>query len=519
MFNLMLPIFCRRNVSQYGKVFCVCLFLRWVGRGYWLFRQERLFTAARLTEMKSQQQQGFSIDALREQIKQHQDKTNSTSSRRILVLGLIQSLEQLTENKAVIQSLQELCTLYQQGGSPNNNDKKYVKNAAPNNVNVGIVYQHAHDAIDGMTRLQSQLHHASCNRVDLVSETQLFDQSEQGTNYWKQRFPDMNRFERLAVLRSLQRQQIIMPPLVTSLSSSFYASNYNNTIYQLHEGDYNVIVNFDADILQFPPLAALSQAIETAASANRNQRDGGGGGAIVCANGYEQWTLPILNTFDVYYDTFASVEHETGKWLYAEYVQAWWRNILTFPQATLFFNIIDSTSHPSSSSSTFPSFGQLWPMQSCFGGMAVYDYDTWSNEMCDYDRHTIRLSVNSKKHNDDKSSNNQEERWTLSPNYTVDGTISGDACEHVVFQQCLLAASQQQQQPPGRTSHNSDNNKELMIGIQPNLFIGRQADTSLLTFVLKTILIVLTTSAMTVLAMVYRNRRQMPRQLKQRRSL
>jgi hypothetical protein len=517
-------IFSPRKAHQYGKILFVGLFLHWVGRGYWSFRQSRLFTANRLTEMKSQQQ-GFSVDTLREQLlllrQDHHHDHNQNEQRRILVVGLIQSLDQLIENTAVILSLQELCTLYHHhhhpGGSvgaPNSND---------NVVHVRIVYQRVGenadaDAIDDVavvTRLQSQLYQAGCQLVDLVSETLLFDKSEQGASYWQQRFPDMNRFERLAVLRSLQRQQIIMPPLVTTtVSSSSLLSSFNDSNYidatthdELHDGndDYNVIVNFDADILQFPPLAALSQAIETAASANTNQIGGGGGrGAIVCANGYEQWTLPLFSPFDVYYDTFASID-TAGKWYYAEYVQAWYR-ILTFPQATLFFDIIDS-SH--ASSSTFPFV--LWPMQSCFGGMAVYDYDTWSNEMCDYDRHTIRLRVNSK-HNDEN--HQQAEQWTVSPSYTIDGTISGDACEHVVFQQCLLAASQQRehQRQPVRSSRN---NKELMIGIQPNLFIGRHADPSLLTFVLKTILVI--TSAMVVLAMVLRNRiGQRPLQLKQR---
>jgi hypothetical protein len=498
----------RRNVHHYGTVLLAVLFLTWVGRGYWSFRQSRLLVAARLAEMKSNPP-GFSMDAFRGE---QERKSTSNTPRRILVVGLIQSLEQLIENKAVMLSLQELCMLYHHQGQT-----QHSKSNDDNQVHVRIVYQQAGggdaaaDNGEVVNRLQSQLHQAGCHRVDLVSETLLFNNSEQGTNYWQQRFHDMNRFERLAVLRSLQRQQIIMPTLATtttttvSSSSSLNDGNYSNTTHELHGDHYNVIVNFDADILHFPPLAALSQAIETAASANRKN-----GGAIVCANGYEQWTLPIISTFDVYYDVFASIDH-AGKWYYEAYVQAWWA-ILTFPQATLFFDIIDSSQASSSSSSTFPL--ELWPMQSCFGGMAVYDYDTWSNEMCDYDRHMIRLHVNSQPNN---RNHQQDESWTLSPNYTIDGTISGDACEHVVFQQCLLAASHQREQHP--QPYDSDNsNKLLMIGIQPNLFIGRQADTSLLRFVLKAILVIAIV-VMALLFMFHRTHRPKPLQLKQRWSL
>jgi hypothetical protein len=74
----------------------------------------------------------------------------------------------------------------------------------------------------------------------------------------------------------------------------------------------------------------------------------------------------------------------------------------------------------------------------CFGGLAVYDYATWSSTReCDY---TDTLMTNG---------------WKLSSNYKLP---SGDSCEHVVFQQCLL-----------------DKFPDMQVGIQPNLLIGRDA--------------------------------------------
>ena len=399
--------------------------------------------------------------------------------RGILVVGLIQSLKELVGHNDVVSSLQQLCALYQHQNPDNDDTNTSMKNKSW--VHVHIIYQQA-DVAD-TSHLQLYLQQAGkCHRVDLISETDLFRRSEHGTKYWSQRFPTMNRFERLAALRSLQRQQIL-----NLMSSPNVNVNLDNT----------VILNVDADILQFPPLTAMVQAIDTVATiaAPSSQSSDHHDGAIVCANGYERWTLPILGTFFFYYDTFASIDH-AGVWYYREHVQAWWR-IFTLSQATLFHDII--MSHSSSPAAS------LWPMQSCFGGLAVYDFGTWANAKCDYNRNNILLHV-------DANANNGEP-WMLSPRYTVNGTLSGDACEHVVFQQCLLAASQQQQQQQQQQQHS---NSRLMIGVQPSLLIGRQADTSMLLFVLR--ILALATVALSILAILARGRR-ISREIKHHRSL
>ena len=83
-------------------------------------------------------------------------------------------------------------------------------------------------------------------------------------------------------------------------------------------------------------------------------------------------------------------------------------------------------------------------MQSCFGGLAIYDWGTWAFPECDYDANKITLVT----HQDDDlkeeedNHNDPNGKWQLSPKYTLTGTKGGDTCEHVVFQQCLRAASQ-----------------------------------------------------------------------------
>jgi len=368
----------------------------WIGcrRGYARFRKQVTSTDTALKEIMVMQSSLPQAPLLEE------TKIISTERRRILVVGLIQSLNELVEHERVLASLQQLCALYQER-SQETTTTTTTKKTMSGWVDVHIVYQQA-DSTE-LQQLQSRL--TDCHRTYLIRESDLLEQSDQGTVYWKHRFPEMNRFERLASLRSLQRQQIILQNVSTTTST---ATNNND-----NDSAYNAVLNFDADILQFPPLATVVQALETASSSsprtrsdnthnindNNNNNDSG---YVICANGYERWTLPVLGTFYFYYDTFASID-ATGVWYYTEHVQKWW-HILFLSQSVLFHDIIVTSSSSSIAAKKRPSsmmeqqqqqLPLLWPMQSCFGGLTVYDFVTWSSPDCDYDRHNIRLRVHS----------------------------------------------------------------------------------------------------------------------------
>ena len=275
-----------------------------------------------------------------------------TSYLKILIVGLVSSLPEM--NERVTKSLVQLCSLYKEaeihivfGSSGNNDSLKWW------------------ESTDCRTTFVPQM--------NLLHTTSIV-------------FETMNRFQKIALLRSLQRQQIL----------------------QRKESHFDVVVNLDFDVTDLPPLDSVMHAIHHAKSRS-----------IVCANGYETWYLPWGKT-RLYYDTLASVESD-GTWWYRAYAANLWE-IITFGQARLFDRILQSQ--------------YTYKMKSCFGGLAVYDYNTWSTEECNY---TARAT----------------DEWKLSTEYTLP---SGDACEHVVFQQCLRHAL-----------------PSLQVGIQPNLVIGRDA--------------------------------------------
>jgi hypothetical protein len=142
----------------------------------------------------------------------------------------------------------------------------------------------------------------------------------------------------------------------------------------------------------------------------------------------------------------------------------------------------------------------LWPMRSCFGGVALYDMATWATPECDYDLDAIHLldgpsatddgqrttadpasifpslsdKTDSAPHEVAGSLNRQldqlqqpADRWTLDPKYTLSEESNGDTCEHLTFQQCLYDAN--------RRADNGGPKRVLNIGIQPELVIQRQA--------------------------------------------
>jgi len=284
--------------------------------------------------------------------------TVSKSDLRILIIGLIFSLQQMNDD--VTASLAHVCSLYKE-------------------VEIHIVY--GENSEEDVSYRQG-LEQAGCS-ISLVAQQDLLRSTDN-------EFETMNRFQRLALLRSLQRQQILQR--------------------QEEKSVFDAVVNIDLDVTDFAPLYSLLHATEHAANKNNN---------IFCANGYETWYLPWGRT-RLYYDTLAAID-ANGTWWYNAYATNLWQ-ILTFGQARLFHALLKSQS--------------THVMQSCFGGLAVYDYSTWSTEGCDY---SIRAM----------------DTWQLSTDYMLSG---GDACEHVVFQQCLRHAL-----------------PRLNVGIQPDLLIGRDA--------------------------------------------
>jgi hypothetical protein len=160
----------------------------------------------------------------------------------------------------------------------------------------------------------------------------------------------------------------------------------------------------------------------------------------------------------LFYDTFAAIDID-GEYYYQKYAASIWQ-IVTFGQTNLFRDILQR--HPA-----------LWPMQTCFGGLAIYDFPSWSNMDCDYDQRNINLRasrhwpIKPPETSDPSGFDRQPEehmpKWKVPSKYTIDKSPNGDVCEHVVFQQCLLDASRAQNKPLPR------------VGIQPNLLIGREA--------------------------------------------
>lgn len=300
------------------------------------------------------------INALIEKLYSSKPMVDPQSDVRILIVGLVASLDEMNHN--VSESLAQLCS-------------QYTK------VEIFIVHGDA-DYDDTFSKELRHLWEKAGCHVSLVSQETLWPASSQ------QEFDFMNRFQRLALLRSLQRLSIV----------------------QRSESKIDVVMNLDLDITHFPPLDSLVQAIHNASTVKNS---------IACANGYETWHTPWGKT-RLYYDTLAAID-ANGTWWYRAYAANLWQ-IITFGQARLFARLLRSP--------------ETFKMQSCFGGLAIYDYDTWSTKECDY-------------------ANRKAKEWNLSTDYMLPGE---DACEHVVFQQCLRHFLPQ-----------------LEVGIQPTLLVGRDA--------------------------------------------
>ena len=118
----------------------------------------------------------------------------------------------------------------------------------------------------------------------------------------------------------------------------------------------------------------------------------------------------------------------------------------------------------------------LWPMKSCFGGLAFYGWESFSSSQCDYVRSRIALplAVEQSPNSEDLDGETTATttKWQFPQRYTLSGTPDGDACEHAVFQLCLGEEYRQGRNAKGETSNNND----LVIGIQPGLIASREAN-------------------------------------------
>lgn len=169
---------------------------------------------------------------------------------RILLVGLVFSLEDIDSD--VTKTLQQLCSLY-------------------NEVEMHLVYAESSNIVK---MNQMRLEKAGCH-VTLVDQENLLLHSQHHSG--GEEFETKSRFQKLALLRSLQRLEIIQ--------------------WQQYRTD-GVVVNVDLDITAPPPLYSLMHAIH---------RVNGKKHTIACANGYETWYTP-WGKMRLYYDTLASID-------------------------------------------------------------------------------------------------------------------------------------------------------------------------------------------------------------------
>lgn len=386
---------------------------------------------------------GFSVSGQAERQRLKEIKASLVAgdapAPRILVVGMAESLQVLQENDPVISALSSLCWVYS------------GEDADSASVDVRILYRGtkmeydphgSNDSNNGndmddderVLTIQGLLSQWGC-RVVLEQEEIVWEGLEgEARVKAMEEFQQLSRYKRLAKLRSFHRQHILSSP---------------------DAPQYGAVVNVDMDVVQLPPILAMLSSIDRMVSDADNEA-----GNVVCANGFETWAFPFGYKRQMYYDTLAAIE-EDGAWAYHK-MSTSVSGIIKFAQNTLLRDILRQKDG-------------LWRMQSCFGGVAMYDFDTWATPDCDYDESRIKF-VPPFAGSDDAPSRQlrtvpshamasqlHRQRWTLDPQYTLSGTPGGDACEHVTFQKCL------------RDHNRAQAKRTLQIGIQPDLVIQREA--------------------------------------------
>jgi hypothetical protein len=348
-------------------------------------------------------------------------QAGNAPAHRVLVLGMAESLSALLQNANVIGSIAGLCWVYEGRGI----------------VDVQVLYKRKKvkepllSDEENASILKSRLENGGCH-LTLEPEDVVWQNWKDVEERKKaiDNVEHLSRYKRLAKLRSLHRRRIL-----DKLSSK-----------------YNVVVNVDLDVVEMPPVIAMLRSIDRMVA-----DDESGAGNVVCANGFETWAIGTFRR-QMFYDTLAAVD-ANGNWAFPTMTNSF-SGVIKFAQNTFLRDILRQGR-------------ELWPMQSCFGGVAMYDYQTWGNTECDYDpdriqyipphvnpvyeSQTLRASL---AHSESADGQRRGERWSLDPKFTLG---NGDTCEHVVFQQCLYDQS------------GSRGQRSLKIGIQPDLVIQREA--------------------------------------------
>ena len=383
----------------------------------------------------------------------------------VLLLGLVKDLrdvigegERATEfggigmgrGGGVLGSMEKICTLY---STERISDKSRSKNGS---VGIWITYaqegdtstsadpehdnkEEEEESPSSVDVIRNRLEQSGCSEVILEREDEVTKRTPKNENS-KALDGEMSRYERLAMLRSQQRRRVI-----DRLGSEGAVDDDDRP-------RYDVVANIDFDLLSLPILDEFVSAAEAVASVEaRGKSDADAdqqsrshhSSLVVCANGY--------------YDTLPAID-DNGNWYYQTYSRNPFR-VATFGQGRLYESIKAYTGDTSTTLRHHP----LWPMQACFGGVAMYGWGAFSSSHCDYVRSEISLPS---QHADEES---QQRKWQFPKRYTFSGTADGDACEHAVFQLCLAEEYQQR-----RILHNDDSS--LVVGIQPGLIVSREAN-------------------------------------------
>ena len=382
----------------------------------------------------------------KDQIQTMKEDNKRLSFQKIVLVGMVETLKILYENRLVMDTLTSLCYFY--GDTTHGGSESFLR--------IEILYKDQgsrKNRADATVNIENALYEEftryGCTPNLLSEKELLLDKTltkevdgRAGT-----------RYQRLSWLRSLHRDHIIQKGRSEKL-------------------DFEVVLNMDLDIMSPPPIVSLTRTINQIA-----QESKAGSGLIVCANGFETWNVANMLERKLFYDTLAAVDIN-GNWAYKMYSTNP-ISLLKFSQTILLRNILKH------------KYG-LWPMQSCFGGVAVYDYRSWAFADCDYEPRKIKLRQTRggifpneaiPSSSLDASSGlikpylsprppimrnsgteKNEGKWMIDPKYTITGTLNGDACEHVILQQCLLHAS-----------NVAKVYRNLSIGIEPNLIIQRGA--------------------------------------------
>ena len=190
-----------------------------------------------------------------------------------------------------------------------------------------------------------------------------------------------NRIERIAALRNIVKQ---IPVAEGKRLSKFDA-----------------VVVIDMDVETLPSWEEMANAL-TYMDKEKEGLD------IVCCNGYETYL-----GMDQVYDLYPFVFKENSRWLFAELD---FFAYLTFLQPLLFEEI--------------NGFQGVFPLRSCFGGLALYNPELYLSSQCNYD--------------------------TLPNPLQHYAGPDGHVCEHLVLHECM------------RHYH-----PDMLVGILPNLPVKR----------------------------------------------